>query len=968
MAEQLDIDFEMCEYVGQLKIEINSRIFPDRKFNANPPVLCMAYFMQAELVLQIVFKHNSQTDMIEAYVDVIVGPVQSLTFKIKYGFNPFQPLQDDSQIFVYTPTQRRSVTVSICPFSDLLDFMVDNEARMRFQHAEFLCTIIISLREVKNAPAKYRIPHVNDCDCDHKIVIGGAEIRVHRRILMASSRFFFRLFNTEPHSRVTNIDRLPPSKRVDRETLLCLLRFMYCHSISYHNLQTTILIGAAREYEMNGLFRVCEHTLINQLSPNLALELFYIGKTEKSSRLVFAAAKYILANKRAVINSPFWQACLDAFPAFFEPIAPNPMRYFRGIVFPEIRSRSADDVWTSTSMLLRLPEVVPTPPVQQAERLLAERDTSSIATISRSASSQNTSRLSCDSLDTDFEPIQRKRSSPVVTRKRPESKDVTRAKSLDEAETLPKSKFSRALLMNRLLASEPKFNQSFGPVQPPELRGSRNLFMRSSSLPDDAQNVPVESNISSPSPMDCRDDTYRSSEPAQSRASPFRVTAVSASPEVPRIPPARTSSLDYPSLEFTYSYSSDSVFERRKSPTVPMSVSENSTTHQTPSPGDSSSIPVEKSADSGSSSSKIRSRREKRMKKTADKTRKFLPNAPLASLPYDFSSSESSTDQPRPTFVREYPTETRQSVIRFQHKQDIEPPSDSSSSSSISKQSPRKVVTFGDVNIIPIARDDENNLKLDVEDIDDADDEIEETRNYMSWLESAGYTGILDTFGEASTSRGQIQNVKTEDTEKSWDEKDMEELAAELRQKLGVSPSGKMKKVRRQSPVRSDDSNAPAELPLGGGVIRKSPGRFQKKTSVDDPEPFSSSESPGTTSSSLASTEPKPVKRKYVSIQKSEEQPTIEASQSFIDLSTMRSSTSAPQQFRNIPTPTLAGVYVIESQPIASENQPTESQQSVPQQQGLTIQLFAEIEGETVQQPESTNDEKTKHETDENTR
>ncbi len=263
MAARPDIiEVDVNELANEVKIYINSRGIPPREFSQQSTVEVSAYFMNSELVVRIFTRHNFLTGNVEAYLEVVKGPHQSLKFKIRYGFMPFHLMAQRQQIFIYTQASRRSRRVHVCKFAALLDFLIANDFNKDADFAEFVSTILVSPAERPLALEEYRIPTVNAADCDHTIICDGREVRVHRRLLMGASRFFHNRLRDHPDVTVTDIGQLEAPMRIDMDTLTALLSFMYGITVSEHNLRTATLLGAAREYEMHGLFNLCQSSMI----------------------------------------------------------------------------------------------------------------------------------------------------------------------------------------------------------------------------------------------------------------------------------------------------------------------------------------------------------------------------------------------------------------------------------------------------------------------------------------------------------------------------------------------------------------------------------------------------------------------------------------------------------------------------------------------------------------------------------
>lgn len=966
MARSLDrpdiVDVSDDDFIGEMQLDIQSVIDSKTEFNTMGPIMFSVVYMKSPIVLQIILQHNNKTDMVEAFLEVLsIGSNNNLDFKINYGIDPFLLYRSAYQTLLYTTKNTRTKAYGICDLTSLINFMVKNEYVMERRIMHFVSRIIISRRDIKTRLSKFKIPKVNDDTCDHRIVCGCFEIKAHSQILMRASKFFQRKLSQSPFN-VTVINRLDKSKRIEKEVLTVLLRFMYGLNISEHNLRTTSLLHAAKEYEVDKLFEICESSMIKQLDEEKAIEmapeLLYIGKSENASRLSFAAANYILKNYDTVMKGFQWKAASQLFKKFFETVKPNPRKYLREIVTPHIRSKSTGDMTTSFSFLHLSPRITrPIPAVIKDEASIAttsERDTETTSE-GETRGSQDTSLYDFGSMDYDLEPVPRRRSSPVITRRRSESVSLPgspafRMKSLGA--TLPRIKFSRESLKQKLLANELKFEDSFGPVE----SSSTRFLERSVSLPTEFQkrsesmphkrsdkvfgqpDFDVAMEVSEDSNLESFDESEDSSN------SPDSMAAGNLSGARPDLSSPSLKSMRSLEFGYTYSYSSDSVFERESpksmskvlTPAQDMSVSEVSSRFHdiSASPravkridfekyahpaaaslSDVSSIPRDHSSSyepESSSSSRSKSRRGKRMKKMADKTRKYLPSPTSSSLPFDFSSTEDSTSIgiiPRPAFSKEK-TEKGQSSSKFHQKKGIR--KDSGSDSSSSENAQPKKVTFGDnVDIPPY---------VDYEEFDEP--ELEETRYYDSWIDTATFYRIQGVFDEPSSIYTEHEDV--EFGEKPWDEKNEEELTGPLLQKKRADPAPssssprdsaiEYKNFKKDSSSSSYQSSV-AELPIGGGVRRKDAGRF-KTAYVDDPMPLSSSESVGTTSSSISSTERNKVKkvltgRYSTSETKSNEPKTDEASnllrsQSFIDLNTA-GSTSDLQQRRTISS--VAGVY-----------------------------------------------------------
>lgn len=858
--------------------------------------------------------------MVEAYVEIVSGPVAELSVKLQFGFIPFCPIARRVwDFFLYTGPSTRSQTINICPFDDLLEFLNSDLVASSYNYAEFVGTLIVTPRVRPPVNRLYRIPTINDADCDHQINCGGREIRVHRKLLINASRYFHRIFTTDPRCAVTDLGENPLTSEIGIDALSSVLHFMYGQLVSDHNLQTVTLMNAARILEVNTLFNVCERRMIDQMSVTMAPELLYIGASQKARRLEFEAAKFMLAHFSAVTNAWQWHGCTQLFREYYTPVLANVRKHLRNIVFPEVRSRSENDIRSiGASFMLIDPQFIPTEDIVR-ESASRRHDQDNVLAVR---------------LDSDFQPIPRKRTSPVSSRRKSDA-GVFRMSTLDAS--LPAPKFSRAELKHRLLASEKQFSETFDPpVESPPMydtdepydpstgqSSSRSSMRRSISFP---LSVPEEVEIASEgfefsppslSLMDVRQEaTYAT--PPSTESSLDSLNPGTVSPQ--RSYASSVGSIDLPpsishdsmsSLhsmrsivpgKWTYSYSSDSVFEKRYTPMSESPVHKSEHTSDFPKSyahpetatlSDISSISTDSSAasvdplSSPSGGSKPMSRKEKRLKAIADKLRQLQTMQSPDDLS-DLSSGQSSCRIPRPSYYREFPTETEVATKIQKLRDSLSPPLIEHK-----KESPKKV-RFAAVSPTKAAQS-LPPLEGDLERV---------SRNYMSWLDKGRLSDVPETFEETPDSSAAEQSGEAEEHEKSWDEKDDEELLAGLHIKYGKKFKTEFGSTSSSSSSRtSSSSSSPSkqasdiysrQLPLGGGVIRKTPRKY--KPAVDDPMPLSSSESPGTTSSSLSSSGSKGGKKKT----SPSKIPLIERGQSFIQLGPQPIRSRDVQQQRNV--------------------------------------------------------------------
>ncbi len=305
---------------------------------------------------------------------------------------------------------------------------------------------------------------------------------------------------------------------------------------------------------------------------------------------------------------------------------------------------------------------------------------------------------------------------------------------------------------------------------------------------------------------------------------------------------------------------------------------------------------------------------------------------------------------PRSTYYKEHPTQPQQQQLprKYQQRKDAwnqpaprsTPPSESTSSSSSSFFPHDIFLKFGETEHILHTPEEEDREQRREEDL--------QQRNYEKWLDVADLCLIPGVFQEPDNAP-RVVHPDQETEEKSWDEKDEEELTAALRQRMSANASASgtgHQHLKKKSPAK------PKELPLGGGVIRKAPGRRQR--SVDDPEPQSSSESPGTTSYSLSSSDQ--IQRTNRNSSNIHNAPRQQRGQSFVGVRTVRLLADGSQQRRD--TPALAGVYSVDSVGLQERNVQERTEEP-------TIELFEDIEDRDDERQKSQN-EKFKPATDKN--
>jgi len=145
---------------------------------------------------------------------------------------------------------------------------------------------------------------------DFLIVCGEENFSCHRNVLASRSPYFRALFNSRMDEYKTGkLDIVD----MDSDTVRDVITYIYTSQV--HDLESKAheLLAAADRYDLPGLKKSCENSLISYLSQDTVLDLFVLADMHNANELRVAAKKMIVDNRADIVKQEGWRDKLGKY-------------------------------------------------------------------------------------------------------------------------------------------------------------------------------------------------------------------------------------------------------------------------------------------------------------------------------------------------------------------------------------------------------------------------------------------------------------------------------------------------------------------------------------------------------------------------------------------------------------------------------------------------------------------------------
>ena len=156
-----------------------------------------------------------------------------------------------------------------------------------------------------------------DKDCaDVVLVCGDKTLPCHTSVLSARSPVFRAMFKSDMAEKKKGKVEI---QGFSSDVIQKMLHFMYTGTLSTYDLdemETADILGAADQYQIDLLKRVCENKLCEILDVDNCLKLLAIADMYKAERLKTIGMELVVKNMETIVvnNSEDWKQCAKTNP------------------------------------------------------------------------------------------------------------------------------------------------------------------------------------------------------------------------------------------------------------------------------------------------------------------------------------------------------------------------------------------------------------------------------------------------------------------------------------------------------------------------------------------------------------------------------------------------------------------------------------------------------------------------------
>lgn len=145
---------------------------------------------------------------------------------------------------------------------------------------------------------------------DFQIVCGDENFSCHRNILASRSSYFRALFNSRMDEYKTGkLDIVD----MDSDTVKDVITYIYTSQVEDLDFKAHELLAAADRYDLPGLKKSCENSLIVSMSQETVLDLFVLADMHNANELRVAAKKMIVENRADIVKQDGWRDKLGKY-------------------------------------------------------------------------------------------------------------------------------------------------------------------------------------------------------------------------------------------------------------------------------------------------------------------------------------------------------------------------------------------------------------------------------------------------------------------------------------------------------------------------------------------------------------------------------------------------------------------------------------------------------------------------------
>jgi speckle-type POZ protein len=152
---------------------------------------------------------------------------------------------------------------------------------------------------------------------DVNFIVKGQEVKAHSAIVVSGSPVMVAMFETGKFQK--SLTKKVEIKDIDPSIFRQMPRYLYtgeAPKLEWTS-QTELLFLAADKYQIDGLKKICEESLVDNLCLRNAVHLLVLADLHYSTKLFEGSLNCLKKNKKDIWNRPEWKQLMENYPDLF---------------------------------------------------------------------------------------------------------------------------------------------------------------------------------------------------------------------------------------------------------------------------------------------------------------------------------------------------------------------------------------------------------------------------------------------------------------------------------------------------------------------------------------------------------------------------------------------------------------------------------------------------------------------------
>jgi speckle-type POZ protein len=152
---------------------------------------------------------------------------------------------------------------------------------------------------------------------DVNFIVKGQEVKAHSAIVVSGSPVMAAMFETGKFKE--SLTKKVEIKDIEPSTFRQMLRYLYTGEtpkLEWTN-QTELLFLAADKYQIDGLKKICEESLVDNLCLRNAVHLLVLADLHYATKLLEGSLNCLKKNKKDIWDRTEWKQLMENYPELF---------------------------------------------------------------------------------------------------------------------------------------------------------------------------------------------------------------------------------------------------------------------------------------------------------------------------------------------------------------------------------------------------------------------------------------------------------------------------------------------------------------------------------------------------------------------------------------------------------------------------------------------------------------------------